>query len=441
LTGHGETDTAAKYGLVAADRGYSFDYDGDVWWLFGDTMATATFGNGTPNKSTRYPYDSPLGYTNDSIAKSTPTGPSSECPPLEFVQRADGAYSDPSVVPDPRPSGYPASTIGQVSLRTNESPIAGIGVGDKMYVVFGTDDPKDRDGAPTAAEIATGNDGAVTRSVMAVETSPGSAQFTGLYTLSGPSVQYGGGAKFVNVAIESAADGYVYVWGTEGNDAQQSAPYLLRLQPADIATGAGIEYFHGLDSHGAPVFEPGESNANPLFKDHPLCMGQFGVQFNPYLERWLMLYNCRDNTTAQPNGIWMRTAPDPWGPWSKPQTIFDPDPDTTAHTGFCFFIHSNAKAPPDNCPAKPPADDPLETNPPSPHAPRGSYYGPYFVAGWTTGVAATSTSQAKTTIYYTLDTYDPYGQLILQSTIDGPVPVVTKGVRPCVATGAGKTCG
>src|SRR5476651_917816 len=40
----------------------------------------------------------------------------------------------------------------------------------------------------------------------------------------------------------------------------------------------------------------------------------------------------------------------------------------------------------------------------------GSYYGPYFVADWTTGTYANYPTRARTTIYYTLDTFDPYGQ-------------------------------
>ena len=66
----------------------------------------------------------------------------------------------------------------------------------------------------------------------------------------------------------------------------------------------------------------------------------------------------------------------------------------------------------------------------------GGYYGPYFVANWITGTRGTLTTRASTTIYYTLDTFDPYGQLIMRSTILGP-PLITK---PTVPTCTGTAC-
>ena len=38
LTGHGETQTAVRFGLEAADHGYSFRYQGKLWFLFGDAQ-------------------------------------------------------------------------------------------------------------------------------------------------------------------------------------------------------------------------------------------------------------------------------------------------------------------------------------------------------------------------------------------------------------------
>jgi len=35
--------TATRYGLVAADLGYSFEHDGKAFFLFGDAAPTRTF--------------------------------------------------------------------------------------------------------------------------------------------------------------------------------------------------------------------------------------------------------------------------------------------------------------------------------------------------------------------------------------------------------------
>jgi hypothetical protein len=124
-------------------------------------------------------------------------------------------------------------------------------------------------------------------------------------------------------------------------------------------------------------------------------MGELGVERNPYLGAWMMLYNCLNNSPANPRGIWMRTAPEPWGPWSPPQTIFRASTD-----GYCVIMD------------KPTCPPPYNGNP-------GGEYGPYFISGWTTGAPAGSGVGATTTIYYTVDTFVPYGQVIEQSTIDG----------------------
>jgi hypothetical protein len=79
LTGQGEDYTVSQQGLIAGDRGYSFEYQGKVWWLFGDTRPTPTF-NGQPNASDRYPGD-PLGFDNDSIAHSAPMPPPAQPEP------------------------------------------------------------------------------------------------------------------------------------------------------------------------------------------------------------------------------------------------------------------------------------------------------------------------------------------------------------------------
>lgn len=55
-------------------------------------------------------------------------------------------------------------------------------------------------------------------------------------------------------------------------------------------------------------------------------MSDVSVEYNAYLGEWMMIYACRN--IALP-GIYMTTALEPWGPWSAPQRIFDPDPGRT----------------------------------------------------------------------------------------------------------------
>jgi len=273
------------------------------------------------------------------------------------------------------------------------------------------------------------------------------------YDFSRPSQPFLPGAKFVNVAIAAGigADPYVYFWGTgplenihKELSAKESPIYLARMPASAIGTPgregrpAQIEYLHGLGKGESPNWVESEGEAVPLFHDVTLrkgtlekseCGHTLGVQWNEDVDLWVMLYNCGDSTTAHPAGIYMRSAPQPWGPWSPPQTIFNPKPNAKAKTGFCYFIYTPEKQM--KCPRGSKKTDARLGETPSP-GPSGSYYGPYFIAGWTTPHEEPSERFEGSTFYYTLDTYHPYGQVILQSTIKSarsPLPS-PKPVKP-----------
>jgi hypothetical protein len=144
------SQTEKRYGLFGTDEGHSFQHNGVTYFLFGDSQPTATF-DGAPNAQT----DSPrIAEDNDAIGwvSDTSAGPDLK---LNFITDSSGAFWNP-VVLDSR--GKPA-----ISLRANETPIAGIGDGERMFAMFGTDNflsnPADGPASP---------DGAATRSVMAV---------------------------------------------------------------------------------------------------------------------------------------------------------------------------------------------------------------------------------------------------------------------------------
>src|SRR5271155_1505676 len=249
------TDT--KYGLISGDSGSSFEFEGQVWWLFGNTGATEEL-DGSQNASTRWPRqrgDRPAGLDSDSIAAwpegtkppepvapyaSTEPSPNEQCPELEFVTEnapVAGAYANPSVSPDPM-----FKKPHWLSLRMGELPEAGISEGDpaKMYVVFGTDNPANCmtltnvhgpcaepptlpepiPGDSSTASICGGTvTGSRTRSVMAVREGH-QVHFKGLYDLSKPAQRYGpecptspeaDAARFVNVQMADGNDGYVYI--------------------------------------------------------------------------------------------------------------------------------------------------------------------------------------------------------------------------------------
>src|ERR1017187_301507 len=144
--------TESNYGLSGNDLGSSFEHNGKLWFLFGDTHPTATF-NGKPNLQTDPPR---VAADNDSVGFTSGTN-IDQCLRLDFVRDSVGAYQNPVVL---NAQGKPAITLG-----TDEVPIAGVDVGGRMFVVFGTDN--------NVLMPVLGNLGFGTRSAMAVSDDDG----------------------------------------------------------------------------------------------------------------------------------------------------------------------------------------------------------------------------------------------------------------------------
>ena len=393
------SQTETRYGLVRADHGYSFEHNGKLFFLFGDTHPTPTF-NGKPNTQTDLPRTSD---DNDAIGfvSDTSAGP---CLRLDFITDSIGAYKNPVVL---NAQGKPS-----IKLRTNESPISGISESGRMYVLFGTDNPIDTVSPPAPL-------GYPARSVFAVSDDDANT-FHYLYSLSREP-----GAKFINTAIARGQDGYLYFWGTQGDSLyRKSAVFLARKPAGSMSDSTAIEYLHSVSPNGSPNFMSGETAATPLFHDSlpgpsgtmqvADGTGELGVDWNPFVHRYVMLYNCLNSTPLNPRGIYMRFAEKPWGPWSPPQTIFNPNRDN----GYCYFMHRAVT------PQNPTACDSLSG--PDRLDQAGGDYGPYIISRFTTGDSVLGTS----TFYWTVDTWNPYTQVIMKTMIQTLPTMGVAGADP-----------
>ncbi len=152
-----------------------------------------------------------------------------------------------------------------------------------------------------------------------------------------------------------------------------------------------MEYFAGGEKE--PRWSSKESEAVPLF-DQPQ-VGEFSVRFLSPVNQYVMLYNAE-----KPRGINMRSAPNPWGPWSKETVIFDPWKDG----GYGQFMHVSSKA---NL-----KDDALSD--PKRGEEWGGEYGPHIIHRFTKAV------DGNCRIYYTLSTWNPYQVMIMQSDLKIP---------------------
>ncbi len=399
------SQTESRYGFIRTDNGYSFEHNGRTYFLFGDSAPTTTF-DGHPNGQTDPPRTAD---DNDAIAfvSDTAAGPFLK---LDFVTDSIGAFKNPVVLDA---AGNPA-----ITLRTNETPVSGISDGGRMFVIFGTDNFLSN----PPGGVSSPNGGA-TRTVVAV--SDDSARtFHFLYNFSTAP-----GAKFIFSAIANGGDGYLYFWGSQGDTLfRKSPPFLARKPVGKMADSTAIEYWQASNPDGTPIFVRGERNAEPLFHDSlpdltgkmqvSDCLGEVGVEWNPYVRSWIMLYNASNNTVSNPRGIYMRSAPEPWGPWSPPQTIFN----ATRDSGFCYFIHRAVTAGHPACDSLSGADRLSDG---------GGDYSPYFISRFTTGDSLLGTS----TFFFVMSTWNPYEIVIMRASIQAvpttglPAPSTIGGPR------------
>ena len=334
--------TESRFGVIGTDLGASFEHAGRLYFLFGDTVGVGHRGG-------------------DSVAYSEDVDPE-DCVALSFVTGRDGLYLPPRVP--------------GISLGAFEVPVGGFSAGGSMYVFFTTDHSE---------QTMMG------RSVLARSTD-GAQSFEYLYDVSRD--------KFINIApvvVDNAGlpglperEGQgLLLWGSGAY--RQSNPYLAYMSLSGVEDQGSLRYFAGLDSgSGSPRWSTAEAEASPLFAQP--CIGELSVAWNPFLRRWLMLYNCRE-----PRGINFRVASQPWGPWSEAQVLFQPWEDG----GYCHFMHVSWEF--QHCDS---VHDPNRENV------WGGEYGPYLIPGYTFG------DDGRTTIYYVMSTWNPYNVVLMKSTLE-----------------------
>lgn len=152
----------------------------------------------------------------------------------------------------------------------------------------------------------------------------------------------------------------LFLWGRPGFVGVEAARRTLGVYFAyvDLPTGSGypwnLHYYVGTSARGTPQFSPNEQDAAPLDLNsrttgvqtaeiHDI-VNQASVAWIEPLQKWVMFYGGGLSTLPKPglphcgvlelfagrecskvvvgNGaVYMRTADDPWGPWSPPQEV------------------------------------------------------------------------------------------------------------------------
>lgn len=311
------TSTRAK--LLGTDLGASFESQGRLLFLFGDS-----FG---PNEDY---------LASDTMASSTSTDP------------AQGLFLDVFTKTDGTPFFV---RVPGVRLGGNEVPNAGIHLDSGTFIVCNTG--LDRN-LPTPDLNASS---VLTRFDETART------FTLLRTISTrPS------GKFITPSLHSSGSD-VLMFGLGAYRA--SDVYLATTPASSFATGTGTRYFTGL-LNGQPMWSSSESAAVPVVaeKGGP-GIGNVSVIHSSPLGLWLMTY---DGGRQSPStaGVYFTYAKDPWGPWAEPQLIFNQRRDGATGT----FVHDPSLSPNDGLNGPTIGGNDPRTTP-------GGTYAPYMIERFT----------------------------------------------------------
>jgi hypothetical protein len=212
---------------------------------------------------------------------------------------------------------------------------------------------------------------------------------------------------FINVSMHEYGTN-VMMFGT--GEYRSGDIFLCRIPTANFASGEGTLYFAGW-SNGLPAWSTAESNCVPVVQDNPTngpawpndvgTAGNVSVIYPPELGLWLMTYDggrSADTATKHTTGVYFSYAPEPWGPWAKPQLIFNKLRDG----GSGVFIHDPNLSSNDGLNGPIIASD-------NPTNVAGGDFAPIMVERFT------RLTNSTLYIYYTLSTWNPYTVVKMRS--------------------------
>lgn len=269
------TRTESRFGVFGTDLGYSFEHDGQLWFLFGDTRIRS-HDVGAPDV---------LAFTQ---ATDAPIGSA-----LQFLTRS-GARSEPFEYVPPG-----------IGAGGSEVPSSGVSVNGRMYVLFKTD---------------RSEDGSTDRSVL-TRFDPQTQQITVVREFS--SLRAGG--RFIKAAFATLPAGVagmpfsepvVLAWGT--GFYRHSPVYLqvIRARAFESPAADDRRFYAGVRD-GAPVWSSDERQAQPVIA-YPEA-GDVSVLPVESLRAWVAMYDRRDGA-----GVALAWSAAPWGPFVDAGTALEP---------------------------------------------------------------------------------------------------------------------
>jgi hypothetical protein len=286
-------------------HGYSFEDQGKLIFLFGDTISENT---------TNWDYHAhdPLAWCVNKDGESGLV--------LNFYTNRPYAYDKDTPV-FVQPNG--------IAMFEDDIPNSGISLSNGVFLICSTGTDTSNTNTPHAGNYSV----LVTLDEMALLTATNTYQATNLFVTNRIV-----SALNTNLAPTDPRQGHfifnslrevgtnVFMFGA--GEYRASDVYLARVPTANFASGHGTLYFTGL-TNGQPTWSPFESNSVPVVQDNPTNgppwpndtpgVEKVSVIYSTNLNLWLMTYNGGGNVTPkqlkdQTIGIYFSYAPQPWGP-------------------------------------------------------------------------------------------------------------------------------
>jgi uncharacterized protein (TIGR03437 family) len=399
------SQTATKADVLGDDVATSFENNGELIMMFGDTIGA------TSGQSMYIGFQNPFDWNaHDPIARST-TAHAEDGLLLNFFLSGNHGLE---VAPPPQPNGTP------VDMGAYNVPDGGIYLNGQTYIRVKTGQVMDSDGNTDGS-----NDYAVL-----VKFNEATETFTSGRTMSALPAGH-----FVTAAMYEATAGLlgspapvlpepdVVIFGL--GPYRASNVYLSIISASEFESGvdssgnSATRYFTGM-SNGQPTWSTAESASMPVVTDidpaNP-TIGNLSAFYSQQLGLWLMTFD-GGRGSASTVGTYFAYAPQPWGPWSTPQRIFN-DCRDKALGNFIFYYYATAAG--NFCPTAMPAGVTSAPNSAGPAGPtispgnnppestRGGGYAPQMVQRFTE-IAGNTLK-----IFYTLSTWNPYAVVLMES--------------------------
>lgn len=353
------------YGVRGTDLGFSFLHQGRLFFLFGDTWPRPGLNRDV---------------NSDTIGSVLPTAPgipsetrSDLCQHFKFVTES--------------PSGYLQVRLDGSTLGARDVPLSGFSSGDAMYVFF---------------LHPTGGEG----DLRAYRATLGVSRDLGRHFATVVSELPDFFQEVAPVVVDSQGLGRSGLpWVPQqivlffAKTLYEGLPYLAAAPLRTIENPITWLYFSGTSADGTPQW-----STSPHAKAI-VCLGsvigtsisELSVAWEPYLKRWLMLF---ETDGGSPPGIRMESATAPWGPWTATSEVV-----LDSNTLGCQSIYWPEGRNGQRC-------DSLDATSQLPwlQHQRGRAYGAYLIPGYDEWDPVLNTAH----VYFTMSTFNPYTPLILR---------------------------